>query len=155
MIKRKTILSIIILTALIFTGCSFFRDLFNLPLTIEQRIEAFETSINQNPRSADDILNNFGPKDQMVNYNQAKALSYWDAAFPSDRVYLFTAGSISDPQNITVTAEERDNNGNNLGESTYRFRMHKEENDNWLIREIYEIVSGGNEETIIRKIIPE
>lgn len=115
-------------------------------LSITERIAAFAIDINADDRTADDILENFGPENSMTFYGTAAQDSYWDI-FPAAESQTFIVTDFSDPLNVVVTGTTSDSDGNLLTEPTYKFVMYQETSGNYLIQEIWE-----GEDYLIKKV---
>jgi hypothetical protein len=120
----------------------------DVPLSIELRIASFQDAINDDSRTPSNILANFGPEDLMTYYDDAEAISYWDTAFPATATYTLLVTDKSDTEAVILCATKKDLDGNLVEVTTYTFRMHEEDNGNWLIPEIYD----ADDYTLIKKV---
>jgi len=149
--RIKLFTGLIIILAVVFTGCSLLGDLFSVPLSIEARILSFQNAINTENRSTLNILSNFGPEVDMQQYDNAKELAYWSDAFPDELTFTFVVTNKTDTEAVLVGGTKKDSDGNLVDTVVYEFRMHEEEDGNWLIREIYEDPEG-TDTMLIRKV---
>ena len=116
------LLAAVIGAILIVAGC----DLLGTQMTIEQRIEAFESEINLTNRS--EVYTHTHPDAQ--NHQGARLSTYWNTILPTaDRPYTIT---IVDTDNVVVTASIS-GSGGQYNNTPIVFEMKEDGLANWKI----------------------